>query len=168
MTTRGDWPGVQNVHAVWRLALAERAAPFYASNERLAALAVAGSVGAGLADRYSDLELDCYWLEPPTEQERTAPVDALGGELRSLWDYDSAEEEWSEDYRLGGLDVTVSNFLAGAVERFVDDVVLRADIDPVKHMRLAAVQRSVRSWERRSSTPGGSGRLATRTNWSGA
>ena len=28
------------------------------------------------------------------------------------------------------------------IDRFLDDVVLRADTDPVKHMRLAAVQRS--------------------------
>jgi hypothetical protein len=37
----------------------------------------------------------------------------------------------------------VSNFLVTTAERFIDDVVLRADTDPVKHMRLAAIQRSV-------------------------
>jgi hypothetical protein len=40
------------------MAVAERAAAVYAGNRKLAALAVAGSVGAGLADRFSDLELD--------------------------------------------------------------------------------------------------------------
>ena len=48
-----------NVHAAWRLEQAERAARAYTSDEKLAALAVAGSVGTGLADRFSDLELDC-------------------------------------------------------------------------------------------------------------
>jgi len=42
---------------------------------------VAGSVGAGLAAQFSDLELDCCWTRPPTDPERHAPVEALGGDL---------------------------------------------------------------------------------------
>jgi uncharacterized protein DUF4037 len=61
--------------------------------------------------------------------------------LEALWAYDEADQEWSEDYRLGDLQVTVSNFLIASIDRFLDDVVLRADTDPVKHMRLAAIQR---------------------------
>lgn len=38
--------------------------------------------------------------------------------------------------------MTVSNFTTGTVEQFLDDVIRRADTDPVKHMRLAALQRS--------------------------
>ncbi len=62
--------GEANVHAAWRLALAERAARAYASNQKLAALTVAGSVGTGLADQFSDLELDCYWFDPPSDLDR--------------------------------------------------------------------------------------------------
>ena len=58
-----------------------------------------------------------------------------------MWDYDQDDKEWSEDYRVGELDITVSNFLASTVEQFLDDMVLRASTDPVRHMRLAAVQR---------------------------
>jgi hypothetical protein len=134
--------GAANVHAAWRLALAEQAARAYASSEKLAALTVAGSVGAGLADRFSDLELDCYWFDPPGDLDRSGPVQVLGGELEALWDYDRDEEEWSDDYRLGELEVTVSSFLVSTIDRFVDDVVLRADTDPVKHMRMAALHRS--------------------------
>ena len=76
--------GEANVHAVWRLALAERAARAYASNQKLAALTVAGSVGTGLADRFSDLELDCYWFDPPGDLDRSGPVHVLGGELEAL------------------------------------------------------------------------------------
>ncbi len=135
-------PGAANVHAAWRLALAEHAARAYASNEKLAALTAAGSVAAGLADRLSDLELDCYWFDPPDDLDRSGPVHLLGGDLEVLWDYDDDEEEWSDDYRLGELDVTISSFLVSTIDRFVDDVVLRADTDPVKHMRMAALQRS--------------------------
>lgn len=48
-------PGAENVHAAWRMRVAERAAGVYAGNGNLVALAVAGSVGAGIADRFSDL-----------------------------------------------------------------------------------------------------------------
>ena len=134
--------GEANVHAAWRLALAERAARAYASNQKLAALTVAGSVGTGLADQFSDLELDCYWFDPPSDLDRSGPVHVLGGELEALWDYDQDEEEWSDEYRLGALEVTVSSFLVSTIDRFVDDVVLWTDTDPVKHMRVAALHRS--------------------------
>jgi Domain of unknown function (DUF4037) len=138
----GGGSGQANVHAAWRMALARRAAQAYAGNAKLAALTVAGSVGTGLADRFSDLELDGYWFSAPSDLDRTSPVHALGGELTDLWDFDHDEEEWSEEYRLGELGVTVSNFLASTIDRFLDHVVRHADTDPVKHMRLAALQRS--------------------------
>jgi uncharacterized protein DUF4037 len=122
--------------------VAERAAAKYRPNPKLAALTVSGSVGAGLADRFSDLELDCYWSQAPTDQDRADPVEALGGLLTTLWDYDTDEEEWSDHFRLGQLDVTVSNFLTSTIDRWLDGVVRHADTDPVKHMRLAALQRS--------------------------
>ena len=124
------------------MAVAGQVAAAYAGNPNVAALAVSGSVGAGLADRFSDLELDCYWGRPPTDADRLRPVEAVGGSLAALWDLDEDDEEWSEDYRVGELDVTVSNFLVSSIERFIDDVVLRASTEPVRHMRLAAVQRS--------------------------
>ena len=76
--------------------MAGRAAAAYAGNGKLAALAVAGSVGAGLADRFSDLELDCYWSSPPGDGDRTGPISVLGGELTDWWDYDEADREWAE------------------------------------------------------------------------
>ena len=141
MARPGSGSGDASAHVAWRLALAEYAAPAYASSGKLAAVAAAGSVGAGLADRFSDLELDCYWVDPPGDLDRSGPVHLLGGELEALWDYDPDEEEWSDEYRLGDLGVTVSSFLVSTIDRFIDDVVLRADTDPVKHMRMAAVHR---------------------------
>ena len=134
--------GEDNVHAVWRMAVARRVAGTYTGKPNIAALAVAGSVGAGLADRFSDLELDCYWVRPPTDADRLRPVKAVDGSLLALWDYDEDDEEWSEDYRVGELDITVSNFLVSSMERFLAEVVLETSTDPVKHMRLAAIQRS--------------------------
>jgi hypothetical protein len=140
------------------MAVARRAAAAYAGNGALAAFAVAGSVGSGLADRFSDLEIDCYWHEPPANADRLAPIEALGGLPGTLWDYDPDDAEWSDDYQLDGLDVTVSSFTAGTVDGWLDAVTLRADTDPVKHMRLAAIQRCrplvgaelVRGWRARA------------------
>jgi GNAT superfamily N-acetyltransferase len=54
--------GAGNAHAAWRLAVAEQAARAYASNDKLVALTVAGSVGAGLADRFSEISvIDQWW-----------------------------------------------------------------------------------------------------------
>jgi hypothetical protein len=122
--------------------VAGRAARAYEGNGKVAALTAAGSVGTGLADRFSDLELDCYWSSPPADADRTGPIDAVGGELTGFWEYDPGDEEWSEEYLVGDLGVTVSNFTTGTVERWLDDVLVNADTAPVKHMRLAAVQRS--------------------------
>jgi len=122
--------------------VAGRAAQANAGNGKLAALTAAGSVGAGLADRFSDLELDCYWSSPPSDADRTGPIDALGGELTDFWEYDPGDQEWSEQYLVGDLAVTISNFTTRTIEQWLDDVVLNADTAPVKHMRLAALQRS--------------------------
>jgi hypothetical protein len=55
------------------MAVARRAAEAYQGNRNLAAVAVAGSVGAGLADRFSDLELDGYWIGPPSAWTASPP-----------------------------------------------------------------------------------------------
>ncbi len=160
MQPAGGKPGEVNVHAAWRMEVAGRAAQAYAGNGKLAALTAAGSVGAGLADRFSDLELDCYWSSPPGDADRTGPINALGGELTGFWDYDSGDQEWGEEYLIGDLGVTISNFTTGTIGRWLDDVVLNTDTAPVKHMRLAALQRSrpllgaelVTSWRARADS----------------
>jgi hypothetical protein len=140
VATAENDPEPVNVHASWRMAVAKSAARAYAPNGRLAVFAVAGSVGSGLADRFSDLEVDCYWHEPPGDRDRRAPIERLGGQLEAFWEYDTGDEEWSEEYILGTLPVTISNFVVGTAERCLDAVTLQADTDPVKHMRLAAIQ----------------------------
>jgi len=152
-------PREANVHVAWRLAQAERAAQAYASNEKLAALTVAGSVGTGLADRFSDLELDCYWLAPPSDLDRLGTIRELGGGSETIWDYWPEGGEWSDDYQLGDLHVSISSLLVATIEQFLDDVIVRIDTDPVKHIRLAAVQRClplngaelVRAWRSRAA-----------------
>ncbi len=147
------------VHVAWRMDAARRIADAYGVNDRVAAVTAAGSVGAGLADRWSDLELDCYWWQPPLDADRRGPIERVGAAPAAFWDYDPEDQEWSEDYHLGGLGVTVSNFTVHTIEGFLDAVLDRVSTDPVAHMRVAAIQRCrvlrgvrlVQSWQARAA-----------------
>jgi hypothetical protein len=139
--------------------VAERVADAYDDNDRLAALAVAGSVATGLADRWSDLELDCYWSTSPTDLDRLAPIERLGGVVDGFWPYDAKDAEWSENYTVGDLPVTISNFTVATVDQFLDAVTGEANTAQVKHMRLAALRccrplrgaGAVRTWQARAA-----------------
>ena len=133
--------GENGRHVAWRIEIAREIAEGYQSENGLVALTVAGSVGAGLADRWSDLEIDCYWSHAPSDAQRRAPLERIGASDQVIWDYDPDDREWSEDYRVGRLAVNVSNFTAETVEEFLDRVIEGGDTDPVKHMRLAAIER---------------------------
>ena len=50
----------------WRLDLARQIAPIYAADPRVEAIAAAGSVGRGCADRWSDVEIGIYWSDEPS------------------------------------------------------------------------------------------------------
>ena len=58
----------------------------------------------------------------------------------AFWDYDEDDDEWSEDYRIGE-PRSPSATRSTAIEAFLAAGVEKAEIDPVKHMRLAAIQR---------------------------
>jgi predicted nucleotidyltransferase len=103
----------------WRMALAERVGAAYAQNPNAQVVMVAGSVGRGTADRYSDLELDVYYAEPPTVSERVAAVEAAGGTLEGLAE---DEVEWEEQMSFDGFRVHTSTFLVATMERFLRDV----------------------------------------------
>jgi hypothetical protein len=78
-----------------------RIAAAYAGNPNVAAVVLGGSTARGDADRFSDLELGIFWLEPPTEDDRGAAIDALGGDLEQLYPYDGAERAWFDDWKAG-------------------------------------------------------------------
>lgn len=133
---RWAWPSLR--WALRCVRLAEEIEAAYGPAPTLAVVAVAGSVGAGYADRWSDVEIDCYWREPPSEEDRLEPIRALEGELKAYWEYDERDREWSEEYQLRGLMVTESNFTVATVEELLSAVLEAGDLDPAKHYRLAA------------------------------
>lgn len=135
-------------------------AAVYAGNPKVAATAAAGSVGSGLADEWSDLELDVYWHAPPTDDDRRHPIDVLGGDIEQYWPYDADEEEWGEEYSLGGLGVGVSSFAVESVRRFIRRVTVEGDPAPIVQVRVAAIRAAapltgvdlLAEWKQRAET----------------
>lgn len=124
----------------WRFALAERIAASYTRNPKTRVVMIAGSVGRGCADRYSDIEIDVYYAEPPTDAERIAAVEGCGGTVELL---DQDEDEWEEQMSLGGFHAATSTFLVGTMERYLAEVVDRCEVAPSAQIRLSSLQQAV-------------------------
>jgi hypothetical protein len=121
----------------WRFALAERIGKGYAATPKARVVMVAGSTGRGTADRYSDLEIDVYWSEPPTDDERRAAATSAGGTLIDLAPYE--EDEWAEEIAWGGFHIGTSTFLVSTMERYLSAVLDRYSIDPLAQVRLSSL-----------------------------
>jgi hypothetical protein len=120
-----------------RRALAELVAPFYAANPKVAGLLLAGSVARGIADQFSDIEIDIFWHAPPTEADRMAPIERAGWKpLYSVAD----ENEWADGFYIHGVKVDTSQFLVSTIERWLDDVAERANTEPEYQVRITAIQ----------------------------
>jgi hypothetical protein len=124
----------------WRLALAERIGASYASDQNAQVVMVAGSVARGSADRYSDIEVDVYYSEPPSEVERIAAVERCGGTVELL-----AEDgdEWEEQMTIGGFHAHTSTFLVATMERYLREVIDECSVAPEPQTRLSSLQHGI-------------------------
>ncbi len=156
-----------NEATAWRRALAQRIAAIYAKNPKVAAVALAGSVARGWADRHSDIELDVYWHAPLSMEDRLGALTAAGsqidifweqppteaayqqifartnGHISQLWPYVPEENEWSEHYYVHGVNIGISSFLTATIDDYLSDVLDRSVTDDEQQMRLAAIQHAV-------------------------
>ncbi len=130
-----------NEETARRLALAQRIAPFYQRNPKVAVVLVAGSVGRGNADRFSDIELDIFWSAPPTEDERRAPIEAAGGAIAEVFPFE--DDEWAEMFYLDAVKVDTSMFLVETMDRYLAEVVDGWSTDESRQFIIAAVQHSL-------------------------
>lgn len=124
----------------WRFALAQKIAAAYARNPNARVVMIAGSVGRGTADRYSDIEVDVYYDRPPTVAERVAMVEDCGGVMDKL---DEDEDEWEEQMFLGGFHAASSTFLISTMERYMAEVVDQCLISPSAQVRLYSLRHAV-------------------------
>lgn len=124
-------------HAADRLELARKVGAGYAANPKAAVVMVSGSTGRGAADEYSDLELDVYWREPPTAEERRAAALAGGADTVEVYPYE--DNEWAEDILVGDFRVGTSTFLVRTMESYLGQVAVAGDGAPLAQIRLSAV-----------------------------
>lgn len=72
------------------VALGRRVAEAYAANPQVRAVMLSGSFGLGAADEYSDLDIGVFWSASPSDEDRKAAVERLGGDL---WSFDPRPPE---------------------------------------------------------------------------
>jgi hypothetical protein len=101
---------------------------------------IAGSVGRSSADRYSDIEVDVFYAEPPTEAERVAAVERSGGAVELLA---HDEDEWEEQMSIGGFHAHTSTFLVATMERYLREVVDQCSLGPEAQTRLFSLQHGI-------------------------
>lgn len=130
-------PAAPNPHAAARLDLARKLGAGYAANPKAAVVMASGSTGRGTADEYSDLELDVYWREPPTAEERRQAVLAGGATVIEMYPYE--EDEWAEELGVGDFRIGTSTFLVRTMEKYIGQVVTARDGAPLAQIRLYAV-----------------------------
>lgn len=124
-----------------RLELARQIAIGYLEHPHIAAVTIAGSVARGNADRYSDIELDVYWREPPGDDDRRALAERADATNITIWPYE--DEEWSDRYFVDEIHIDLSQFLAATIDRWLIDVTEANDTSIDKHMRIAAIQHAI-------------------------
>jgi hypothetical protein len=137
-----------NPDSLWRQSLARRIAPAYSTNPNIAAVILGGSTARGHADRYSDIELGVFWLQPPTEIERNSAIVQSGGHLIRLYPYDPIEEVWSDDFTMGvsgsnaekeGVFTEVVHYTTEFMNQTLDAVLLQHNPDELKQNLIAGV-----------------------------
>lgn len=130
-----------NSASLWRLQIAKKVAASYVKNPKVDAIVVAGSVSRNWADQYSDIELNIFWSEPPTDEERIEAIKDANGVLLHFFPYE--ENEWSEVYTVDNMKIEISQFLVSTIEQYIADVVKQFDITYSKQILLASIQHSI-------------------------
>jgi hypothetical protein len=130
-----------NPDSQWRIELARQIVTHY----NAAAVMLVGSPVMGLADAYSDIDMLMFWHSVPTEAERVAIAQSLGGRIVELGDTsaepkdDPALQSQSEAYVIGNYDlkIDITHITIASQQKLIDDVVLRYETHEYK---LGAVE----------------------------
>jgi hypothetical protein len=120
-----------------RRALAETVAAAYAADSSVQGVLLAGSVARNLADDFSDVEIDVFWGEPPTDVERSRPFRDHGWELVAS---EVDEHEWADSFLVQGVKVDTSQFLVSTIDAWIDDVMVAGDTEPELQVRITAIR----------------------------
>lgn len=132
----GQGNGRVNGASRWRLALARQIAAIYAARPGVRMVLVGGSVAAGRADDYSDLDIAVYWEQVEADWLEEPPLATLGAE-RFTFVPTNEHGGRLEQYFHGTLKIDVAGIPLAAWRELVDAVLERAEIDPAKQKALS-------------------------------
>ena len=128
-----------NEASAWRYALAQKLAPYYCANPRVAAVAVEGSVARGYADRSSDIDVVVFWSKPPTEKQRRDIIKQAGGRHWQFVPSNVEEGCWLEQFEVAGVAIDVRHMGIETTERILADVLEQCDPSLAKQLHIAAL-----------------------------
>ncbi|MFE1245439.1 DUF4037 domain-containing protein [Fictibacillus sp. NPDC058756] len=118
--------------------MAIKMASIYQKNPKIEAVLLAGSVSRGWEDKYSDIELNIFWSEPPTDEDRMHPIQAISGSVIDFHAFE--EEEWAESYLTPeNVKLEISSFLTSTAETLINDVVNEFDMDYGKQCMVSSI-----------------------------
>ncbi len=120
-----------------RRRMAATVAAAYAQNPKVVGVLLAGSVSRGLADEFSDIEVDVFWHSAPTSHDRQTPL------VTNAWALLSAEEdenEWADSFLVDGITVDTSQFLVSTLDRWIDLVMTTGDPEAEYQVRITAIR----------------------------
>lgn len=107
---------------------ARKMATIYKENKKVQAVLLAGSVSRGWEDKHSDIELNIFWSEPPTDDDRMFPIRAVDGSIIEFHPFE--EEEWAESYLTPqNVKFEISSFLATTANTWIKEVVKEFEVD---------------------------------------
>jgi hypothetical protein len=81
-----------------------------------------------------------YYERAPTEAERVAAVERMGGVLEGL---DEDPDEWEEQFLIDGFHAASSTFLAETMERYLREVLDEAQLAPGAQTRLYSLLHAI-------------------------
>lgn len=126
----------KNEASAWRIELARKLAPRYASHPSIRMIVLGGSPVRGLSDEWSDLDVVLYWDALDRGWIETAPLAPAGGERRLLAPYANGAI-LIEHYFFDSVKVDMCHVTLEKWEEWADDVQLRFDTTPFKQKTIA-------------------------------
>ncbi|GGB64284.1 DUF4037 domain-containing protein [Fictibacillus barbaricus] len=113
-------------------------ASIYRLNPKVKAVLLAGSVSRGWEDKHSDIELNIFWSEEPTDVERKNPIKEINGSIIDFHPFE--EEEWAESYLTPqNVKLEISSFLTSTAEKWINEVVKEFDINYGKQCMVSSI-----------------------------
>ena len=109
-------------------ALARRVADVHLEETAPQAVLLVGSAAAGLADRYSDLDLILYYGELPSDVAIDRARDRLGGRDRRVI-HARSEDGYAESFRLGGVECQLGFTPVAGWEGELERILAGADLE---------------------------------------